>query len=343
FLIREVFMDSDTHSGVISAVWGLRGQNPSPTAYAAEARELVAALDSPSRLLIQGGVLPNEPGALEFMEVQARDYGVNAWKLYPQWGPDGVGFLMDDPELGLPFLERVRELKVPIVAAHRGLSLSFFRDELESALPLQDKYADPTDIARVAAMYPDITFICYHSGFEPTVVEGPYDPDNPQGMDRFIKAALEKGLQPNRGNLYAELGSLWRDKMGKPDEAAHVMGKLLKYFGEERILWGTDCIWYGSPQDQIMALRAFEISEEFQERYGYPALTPLRKAKIFGLNGAALHNLDVSSMIQARMDDPVGQLRAEYLQQPDPSFLTYGPRTRRDFLTLRNQTRGRPD
>ena len=38
------------------------------------------------------------------------------------------------------------------------------------------------------------------------------------------------------------------------------------------MLWGTDSIFYGSPQDQIQAFRAFQISDEFQERFGYPAL-----------------------------------------------------------------------
>ena len=30
--------------------------------------------------------------------------------------------------------------------------------------------------------------------------------------------------------------------------------------GEDRVLWGTDAIWYGSPQPQLMGFRAFEIS-----------------------------------------------------------------------------------
>ena len=44
--------------------------------------------------------------------------------------------------------------------------------------------------------------------------------------------------------------------------------------GEDRVLWGTDAIWYGSPQPQIMAFRAFEISPEFQEQFGYPRSRP---------------------------------------------------------------------
>ena len=95
------------------------------------------------------------------------------------------------------------------------------------------------------------------------------------------------------GNVYAELGSTWRTVMGNPDEAAHVLGKLLVAFGPERILWGTDSIWYGSPQDQIAAFRTFEITDAFQEQFGYPALTPDVKARILGHNAVELFGIDV--------------------------------------------------
>ena len=126
--------------------------------------------------------------------------------------------------------------------------------------------------------------------------------------------------------------------MGRPDEAAHVMGKLLATFGEERILWGTDCIWFGSPQDQIQAFRAFEISEEYQERFGYPALTAAAKRKIFGLNAARLYGLDVPGLKAAALDDT----RAAYRTEANPSFRTYGPQSRREFLALHRAEGGRP-
>jgi hypothetical protein len=44
------------------------------------------------------------------------------------------------------------------------------------------------------------------------------------------------------------------------------------------VLWGTDSIWYGSPQDQIQAFRSFRIADELVERHGYPVLTPELKA-----------------------------------------------------------------
>jgi hypothetical protein len=83
---------------------------------------------------------------------------------------------------------------------------------------------------------------------------------------------LDNGIAPN-SNVYAELGSTWRTVMGDPDQSAHVIGKLLRYVGEDRVVWGTDSIWYGSPQDQIQAFRLFQISDEFCDRYGYPKLT----------------------------------------------------------------------
>ncbi|MGE0715540.1 MAG: amidohydrolase family protein, partial [Alphaproteobacteria bacterium] len=259
-LVKEVFLDSDTDAAVVSALWGAPGSNPTPPDYARQARDVVAAAGGRKRLLIHGGVLPNAPGQIELMEELARVHRVDAWKLYPQWGPEGVGFHMDDPRFGIPVLERARALGVTVVCAHRGLPLPF----------LDVAYSHPGDIARAAKLFPDLTFLCFHSGFVPGLVEGPYDPAG-GGVDRFVKAARDAGFRPNEGNLYAELGSVWRHYMSKPDQAAHLMGKLLATFGEDRICWGTDCIWYGSPQDQIQAFRAFEITPEFQERFGYPA------------------------------------------------------------------------
>ena len=57
----------------------------------------------------------------------------------------------------------------------------------------------------------------------------------------------------------------------RPREAAHVLGKLLVALGPERIVWGTDCAWYGSPQPLIDAFRAFVIPADMQAEFGYPA------------------------------------------------------------------------
>ena len=84
---------------------------------------------------------------------------------------------------------------------------------------------------------------------------------------------MKYGIPPN-ANVYAELGSTWRSLIRNPTAAAHGLGKLLKYVGRSNVLWGTDSIWYGSPQDQIQALRVFEISEELREHRTAPAAKP---------------------------------------------------------------------
>ena len=93
-------------------------------------------------------------------------------------------------------------------------------------------------------------------------------------------------------HVYAECGGAWPNLMlGRVEEAMHYWGKLLKHIGEDRIVWATDCLWFGCPQPVIQAFRAFEISQEFQDKYGYPALTQARKEKILGQNAAKLQNI----------------------------------------------------
>ena len=123
--------------------------------------------------------------------------------------------------------------------------------------------------------------------------------------------------------------------MQDPDSAAHGMGKLLKYVGENRVVWGTDSIWYGSPQDQIQAFRAFQISEELRERHGYPEITPALRAKVFGLNGAKPYGIDVEAVRRAHESDRISRRRQAAAGRSDPHFLTFGPKNRREFLAFR--------
>jgi hypothetical protein len=113
------------------------------------------------------------------------------------------------------------------------------------------------------------------------------------------------------------------------------LGKLLLHLGEDNILWGTDSIWYGSPQDQIQAFRAFQISEDFQQRYGYPAITPQIRAKIFGRNALRVYAVDPAVLAPRLQRDAVSRARDNYRNRPDPAFLTYGPKTRREFLRFK--------
>ncbi|MFT5140114.1 MAG: hypothetical protein ACI9H8_002041 [Lysobacterales bacterium] len=99
-------------------------------------------------------------------------------------------------------------------------------------------------------------------------------------------------------------------------------------------MWGTDCLFYGSPQDQIQAFRSFQISEEFQEKYGYPKITDEIRAKVFGLSSAKIYGIDPVEVATVAQVDALGRAKINYQPVADPSFRTYGPKTRREFFQL---------
>src|SRR5687768_6302949 len=277
--LREMFINSETHVAVLSAVPADPGENPLEIAEQKATMDLVNAMAGSDRLVIHGLVLPDQgQGQIDGMQALVEDMRISAWKVYTPYG----GWSLTD-KAGLAFLDQAEALGVDIVCAHKGLPLPGF----------DPAFASPADIGTVAPQYPSLRFVVYHSGWESDTTEADYDPDG-QGIDRLIRACLDNGIGPT-GNVYAELGSTWRGVMTDPVQSQHVIGKLLLHLGADRIVWGTDSIWYGTPQDQITAFRALTISQQMQDDFGYPALTEEIKAKILGLNAAALYGIDVEA------------------------------------------------
>jgi len=322
-LIKDVFMDSDTDLMVLSFVPSTRESEPVTIQAADAVRQIVARLQGTHRLLLHGRVNPNQAGDLETMDELKERWGVSAWKTYTQYGPGGRGYFLTD-DVGLRFIEKARALGVKVICIHKGLP--FGKQSYE--------HSQCSDVGPAAKRFPDVKFLIYHSGFVSTVREQPYDHGAQRdGIDTLVRSLIENGVKPG-SNVYAELGSTWRFLMRDPEQAAHAMGKLLKYCGEDNVLWGTDSIWYGSPQDQIQAFRTFQISADLRAKHGYPEITPALRAKIFGLNGAKVYGLSASEVKKYTSRDPVAREKAAYQERPEPGFLTYGPKTRREFLNL---------
>lgn len=270
---------SDTTVAVLSAIPVVADPDPLSAEVMTRARAEAERLGCSERVLIQGHATPNLgplDAALDAMSEIAASHDIAAWKAYTHAGP---AWRLDD-ETGRAFIDRARDLGQRIICVHKGLGPAA---------------ASPADVGPAAAAHPDMRLCVYHSGFEVGVVEGPYpgadEGARAGGVDRLVASLETAGIAPG-SNVYAELGSTWWNLIQRPDEAAHVLGKLLLAVGEDNVLWGTDSIWYGSPQGQIEAFRAFEITAEYQERFGYPALTSDTKGKILGLNAARLYEID---------------------------------------------------
>jgi hypothetical protein len=306
--IKDVFRDSDTDMMVLSFVPSAPDSEPLTIQAADAVREIVERMGK--RLLVHGRVQANEPRDVQRMDELKERWHVAAWKTYTQFGPNGHGFFLSD-EVGTRFIEKARALGVKVVCVHKGLPFG----------PQSYEHSQCSDIGVVAKRFPDVKFLIYHSGFVTSVKEQPYDAAAKRdGIDTLVRSLVENGVAPN-SNVYAELGSTWRFLMREPGQAAHGLGKLIKYCGEDNVLWGTDSIWYGSPQDQIQAFRTFQIGPQLRDKYGYAQITPQLRAKIFGLNAAKVYGVTPSVRKAS--------------EERDPHFLTYGPKTRREFLQLR--------
>jgi len=320
--VKDVFLDSDTDLMVLSFVPSTREGEPLTIEEAFATARIVEKLEGTHRLYIHGRVNPNQKGDLEGMDELASRHTISAWKTYTQWGPDGKGFWMDD-EPGLALIEKARKLGVKNIAIHKGLAFG----------PKSYEHSTCADIGRVAKRFPDVNFLIYHSGFAAGKAEGPYDETRTDGIDSLVTSLAKAGVKPG-ANVYAELGSTWRLMMRDPDTAAHGLGKLFKAVGPDNVVWGTDSIWYGSPQDQIQAFRAFQIAPELRDRHGYPEITPTLRAKVFGLNALKIYPVPKEVLEKHLAKDRVAILRENYRERPDPTFVTHGPKNRREFLNL---------
>ena len=133
-------------------------------------------------------------------------------------------------------------------------------------------------------------------------------------------------------NVYAELGTCFATSaVTHPRHCAALLGTLIKGVGLDHVLWGTDSVWYGSPQWQIEAFRQIEIPEDMQEKHGFsplgPAAGPVRNA-ILGLNAARLYGLDLpiqEAAVLTVFDDRLAAIKRDYeARGRTPSNLAYG-------------------
>ncbi len=328
--LEEIFLRSDTTMVAISGLPLLPEGSALSNELMDETRRVVEALGRHERVIVNAQALPQIapwPAIQEEMERSVADFGVRGWKTFTHF-PSGQPWWLDDhdpdlPQVGEAFIQQASLLDRPIVLVHKGLSGG-------------SGYSSPIDIGPAASAHPDVSFIVYHSGFEVANTEGAYR-DNNLGVNRLISSVQAAGIGPG-GNVYAELGTTWWNLMRRPNEAAHVLGKLLLALGPDNVVWGTDSIFYGSPQDQIEGFRAFEITQEYQETFGYPALTADIKRKILGENAARVYGLNP---VRTPLEYSPADLAAIRSQLPHRNR-TYGPETAKEVAAFRAHHQGWP-
>ena len=328
-LVKDVYLDSNVTVGVLSnAPLGLflppGATEPIPPRTIAESlsseiltgyqtaavRDFVNRIAGSTRMLAHGQFYPGKHN-LEFMQRQIEECHPDSWKGYtiafsakdnddPARGMER--WSLDDEAIAYPTYELIRRNRAQLkdrpgffnICIHKGLTT--LGDPSDPASD-QPPMGNPNDIPKAARDWSELNFIIYHAAWAPlfyaqqslrAVREGRLLNGVPD-VQWVTRMAQQCAHLPN---VYAELGTTFAATVTTfPSVCAHILGQFLKYFGPERIVFGSDSLWYGAPQWQIEALWRFQIPEAMAAKYGYPRLDEQARRKILGLNSARLYRL----------------------------------------------------
>ncbi|MGH7393732.1 MAG: amidohydrolase family protein, partial [Candidatus Rokuibacteriota bacterium] len=180
--------------------------------------------------------------------------------------------------------------------------------------------------------WPQINFVIYHSALR-AFLESPAAVLSEFEQTGRIKWATDLAEIPAKygvRNVYGEIGTSFATcAVANPRFAAALVGTLIRGLGADRVLWGSDSVWYGSPQWQIEALRRLEIPEDMRRKHGFTPLGPADgpvKSAIFASNAAALYGVHVKAALGGDVTgDKIAALRAAYVAEGGQrSNLRYG-------------------
>jgi len=218
----------------------------------------------PDRVLVNGRFDPREgSAALERLEADYQRYPFKGVKLYTaEWHEGSRGWRLDD-EAAKPFYDKLVELGVKNVHVHKGPTI----------WPLDKDAFEVSDVDHVATDYNGrLNFIVDHVG-----------------LPRIEEFCFMATQEPNvYAGLAVVIGALMH---ARPRFFAKVMGELLFWVGEDKMLFGSDyAIW--EPKWQVEGFVDWEMPSD-SEYADFPRLGLEGKKKIMGLNAAKLYDIEV--------------------------------------------------
>ncbi len=239
----------------------------------------------PDQLIVNGRWDPREGEAgLKQLEEDAKKYNLQGCKLYTaEWRGDSRGWTLADEQCK-PFYEKCKELGIKNLHVHKGPTI----------WPLDKDAFDVKDVDHAATDNPELNFIVEHVGL-------------PRIEDFCFMATQEP-------NVYAGLSVVLGGLMfARPRFFAKVMGELLFWVGEDKMLFGSDYgIW--EPKWQIEGLLNWDYPDE--EYSDFPRVNEDTKRKILGLNAAKLYGIEVPTGLGVSDGTPGAQEDAELVETP---------------------------
>jgi len=199
---------------------------------------------------------------LKTLRANVERYGSKGCKLYTaEWRQGSRGWTLKDAE-AYRYLEACQELGIKNIHVHKGPTI----------WPLDKDAFDPSDIDHAATDFPGLNFIVEHVGL-------------PRIEDFCFMATQEP-------NVYAGMAVVIGGLMhARPRFFAKVMGELLFWVGEDKMIFGSDyAIWEPKWQVEGFVDWDYPPGEEYSD---YPRVNAATKKKILGLNAAKLYGIEV--------------------------------------------------
>jgi uncharacterized protein len=334
--LKEIWLDSDTKVALLS---GAPFDNPASWFLSNDqikwAHQTVNRVAGSNRLLFHSLITPKQPGWIDEVDRCITEVKPSSWKGYTIGDPlnpqtTKYPWRLDDEALVYPFYEKIVKAGINTVCIHKGL----MPNDYETSIPGGGwKYATVDDLPKAAKDWPQINFVIYHAGIQPFLV--PLDAELAEfektGYIRWVSDLARIPEQHGVKNVYGEIGTAFATTaVTSPRFCAAMMGTLIKGLGPDHVVWGTDSVFYGSPQWQIEAFRRLEIPDDLQKKYGFAPLGPADgtvKNAIFGYNSAQLYKLDLHADLR---NDGIAKIKAAYLEQGgERSNTAYGYVARR--------------
>jgi uncharacterized protein len=310
---QEVFLESETALALLSNAphqdpqrWFLSNEE------AAQAREVVNRTAGSKRLFAHAVFTPGAPGWMEELDrsLAWRPDGMKGYTVGQPFGESPWPWRLDDEQLVYPAYERMQKAGITTVAIHKGLLPSGYREKMADTW----QYGNVDDLPKAARDWPQLNFVIYHSALRSGGVPSEEDQQTFERtgeipwVSDLARIPREHGVQ----NVFAELGSVFAiTAVSAPRYCAGMLGTLIKGMGENRVLWGTDSVWYGGPQWQIEALRRLELPEDLRRKFDFAPLGPADgalKNKIFAGNAAAVYPYSAAAVGR----DELARMKEEY-------------------------------
>ncbi|HYJ18212.1 MAG TPA: amidohydrolase family protein, partial [Burkholderiales bacterium] len=300
--LKEIFLDSDTKVAVLTGApfddpdWWLLSNDQIK-----QARDAINKVAGSRRLMSHAVITPNQPGWMDEVDRSIAELKPDTWKCYTIGDPlspstKGTAWRLDDEKLVYPWYEKAMKSGIRNIAIHKGL----LPLDYETSWPGVWKHATPDDVLKAAKDWPDLNFIIYHGAMRNFLEDPKHTLDKFEKTGRIDWTTDVCELSSKHGckNVYAELGTTFATvAVASPRLAAAMIGQMVNQMGADHVVWGTDSVWYGSPQWQIEAFRRLEVPEDIMKKFGWKtalgAADGKVKTQIFGQNSAKLYKYQI--------------------------------------------------